>query len=287
MNEFKLAYEGAALPVLPLRYVDFAAWQRQLENTFSSQEAFWRRQLAGPLPRIELPVLRERSTVTIYKAHSRELLIKGAAFDQVKKAAAHAGVSVFMYLLSVYYILIAKISGSREVIIGTDADGRTVPALRQVVGTFVNVLPLRMRVPQQAAFQSFLQTVKQGLLDALENQDYQFDKMQALLDDPQQRIVEVYCSNTGFFEKDAVLRDIAFVPVSPGELPQTTRYELELNISEHAGHIHLTFLYSTDLYDSGTISMLMAYYHNILFSVMEDPVMEIGNIKLEQHSFNA
>ncbi|MCX2492856.1 amino acid adenylation domain-containing protein [Pedobacter sp. PF22-3] len=282
MNDFKHLYQDIPLDPLPLRYVDYAVWQRGQAKHLAAQELFWAKQFTGEWQAIDLPVLKDRELVTIYEADQQVLPVDRNRVIQIKKRCAEAGVSDFMFMLTLYYILIAKISGKTQILIGTDTEGRSQPGLENIVGTFVNVLPLQVQVDIAADFNQILTKVKNTLLEALENQDYQFDQMLALWATQHNgKLVEVYFSYSNFFDQDTRLKEPEFLPVSFSKQSANTRYELELNVVESdKGEIHINFLYSTDLYDRDTIDLFMSYYCQILDSVLQNPSITISHITL-------
>ncbi|RAJ26891.1 non-ribosomal peptide synthetase [Pedobacter cryoconitis] len=284
MNDFKRIYQNLSLGPLPIRYADYAVWQRKQAESLMVQKSFWQAQFAGEWPTIDLPVLKDRDQVKVYAAAQQVLTINDNQHLQIKKIAAEYGVSNFMFLLTLYYMLIAKISGKTAIVIGTDAEGRSQPGLENVVGTFVNVLPLQIQVNGSGTFTEMLETVKQCVLNALDNQDYQFDQMLALWGSQHTgKLVEVYFSYTNFFDNDVQLQEPELLPVSFTKQSPVTRYELELNVVENSSReINITFLYSIDLYDKDTIGLFIDYYQQLLEAVLQNPSLIIDHISLGQ-----
>lgn len=267
MTDFKNIYKGNTPAPPSISYVDYACWQRTHNPHLQLQEKFWLQQLSGQLPRIDLPTLRSRETIDIYSGHTQTMTISDETFRQLKKYTAAANASTFMFFLSAFYLMLAKLSGNNDIIIGTDALGRSLPQLRNVTGTFINVLPLRLQV--EGSFNQLLPRVKELVLAAFENQDYQYDQMCTLVSNGERRkIVDVYFSDANLFENEVQLDDLEFVPASISTGATTTRYELELRIDERPGHVSVTFLYSTDLYDAATIGLFVQHYQNIIHQAL-------------------
>ena len=282
MNDFRTAYQGLELPVPGRRYVDYALWQKQSAGGMERQREFWKQQLGGILPQIGLPVTRSRDQADIYQADRMLLTIGGDTYQKVRTFAAAAGVSEFMLLLSAFYILVAKLSGNHDILIGTDAGGRSEPGLRGIVGTFVNVLPLRISVPESLPYAEFLSRVRECVLAGFEHGDYPFDRMTDLSGPlPGRKLVEIYFAYRNFLERETPSGLPEFISLGTGGLPGITRYELELDVEQAEGHFDIYFLYSTDLYDEPTIRLMTAYYHAILDAVMADPSLLIENISLK------
>ncbi|MBT1695437.1 LLM class flavin-dependent oxidoreductase [Fulvivirgaceae bacterium PWU4] len=282
MNEFKMIYEGVQLPPVSLRYVDYAHWQKHRKNSLHQSREFWARQLSGRLPHIDLPLTGNRETTEIYRACRKVLRIDAAQYQQIKKFTTETNVSTFMFLLSAYYILLHKMSGNTDIIIGTDAIGRTHAGLKNVVGTFINVLPLRMQIATQASYREFLQQVKSCVLDAFDNQEFPFDQMFSLVNkDEKKQIIDVYFSSADFLDNEAEISALQFVPTRINRHVNTTRYELELSVSESDGQLDVIFIYSDALYDAQTIELFMEYYANILTAALENNLTDIETFELE------
>jgi amino acid adenylation domain-containing protein len=280
MTDFKQLYAGLEPSPLGQRYVDYASWQKEGRNQLHQQKAYWQNQLAGEWQPVDLPVNQSREAAMEGSAGSGVLTIEGALYTRLKKYTAAAHVSDFMFLLSVYYTWLYRIGGSTDILIGTDAAGRTAPSLKHTVGTFINVLPLRMQVNPQESYEVFLQAVKTCVLEAFDNQEFQFDELSALFQRGERKMIEVYFSTTTFFENETVLEDMLFVPVKLDKPAGAPRYELEISVGESDNKLQLTFLYNTALYDPGTMGLFMTYYNNLLQAVLDDPAAAIEQIQL-------
>lgn len=289
MNDFKSIYKGQHLQPLELRYVDYACWHKEQSNALESQKEFWLKQLSGELPQTDLPVMQKRTYAASYAASYRVLEIDGELYQRVKEFTASKHISDYMFLLSVYYILLSKMSGNPDVIIGTDVIGRTNPALSNVVGTFVNVLPLRVQVRDESPFEEFLNAVKHCVLECFDNQDFQFDQMVSMLQEnygEKKRIVDVHFSFANYLDNIETAGEEEFSGFIIDSDKMTTQYEFKIQVNEGNGKFRIAFIYSTDLYEADTIELLETYYNNILTAVLGNSAIGIGNIELENASMS-
>ena len=273
MNDFKLIYKGRELKPQDIRYVDYASWQKGRRGSMEKQAQYWKGQLSGELPEIDLPVIQNRGSDSSYIVSKSILEIDKALYVRIKKLTADNNVSEFMLLLSAFYILLSKLSGNQDVIIGTDATGRTHPALSDLVGTFINVLPLRVQVLKESSFENFLSTVKDCVLDAFDNQEHPVD-----------RIIDVHFSFANYLDNSDREEDGEFAGFVIEDHTLTAQYEFMLQATETDEMLRIAFIYSTDLYDQDTISLLMNYYYNILTTALDHPLIEIGNMEPERAS---
>jgi non-ribosomal peptide synthetase component F len=192
-----------------------------------------------------------------------------------------------MFLLSVYYVLLARMSGQSDIIIGTEVLGRTHPAVKGVVGSFVNVLPLRVEVSPESAFAELLYRVKACVVGAYENQDFQFEQMVALTSAEESRpgnpIFDFYFSLANAVDSHAELARLEFDPV---ELERRIKgeYEFAIQASElDTSRMNLVFIYSHQLYDEETVRLMMAYYHSILKRVLQDAEARLEDLETDNH----
>jgi amino acid adenylation domain-containing protein len=288
IRDFIAIYQGMQLTPLELRYVDYAQWQKRSTGRLDKQKEFWLKELSGELARLDLPVMQDRTAVSSYNASLKMLDINEGLYRQVKQFTAASNVSDFMFLLSIYYILLSKMSDNTDILIGTDVVGRTLPAFKDIVGTFVNILPLRMQVRQEESFDTFLARVKECVLRAYDNQDYQIDQIAAMLQKDKkmarQPIVDVHFSFSNTVEGFEELKALSFEPVEIRKPDIRSQYEFKIEVLEEKGSMRVAFIYSNELYGHETMELFSKYYMNIILSVLSNSAVEIGNIEMESHS---
>jgi len=145
-----------------------------------------------------------------------------------------------------------------------------------------------MQIATGIIYSEFLQQVKEGVLDAFENQEFQFDSMLSLVDRDEKMegrpIVQVHFSFANFLEEGSGLNRLGFMPL-PVRGHETTQFEWKVEVTEKDHRFIIAFIYSTELYDPTFIGVLAEYYDNILRAVLKDPSVEIDGIALE-NSFN-
>ena len=180
LDELRLLYaaqHGAEPPPrCPDAYVDHA--DRQI-RTLAGEEGerlwnFWRRQLAGDLPVIELPMDRPRRLAQTYRGAVHRFTVDDRLTAALKKIGRGAGATPYMTLLAVYASLLHRYSGQDDIPIGSPFAGREQAGTEGVVGYFANPLVLRADLHGDPTFASLLGRVKRMVLDALAHQDYPF-----------------------------------------------------------------------------------------------------------------
>jgi iturin family lipopeptide synthetase A len=283
MNEFRRLYEGGRLTPVRARYVDFAEEQRRNVAGIDAQREFWSRQLAAGWPSLNLQVIQPDDSTALYPAGVTRLEIAGSDYRRVKRVLAETNVSGFMFFLSLYYILLSRMSGNRDILVASDTVGRTQPQWEDVVGTFINLLPLSATVKPDEAYRYFLRRVRQSVLDAFENQDFPFDEMLSIVRGVtgiQKPDVEAHFAFAGYIDGDGAFQGLEFTPVKV-KGTETTQYGFKVEASEQQGRFVLLFIYSKALYTEEMMTLLAQYYQNMLTSVLADNWVRLGDIKME------
>ncbi|MCP4158148.1 MAG: hypothetical protein GY757_61180, partial [bacterium] len=162
---------------LGIQYKDYAQWKNSSkgnENT-KQQEAYWLRQYGGETPQLELPIDYPRPTIQDFEGSILHYSLPAESIEKIRKMALKEEVTHFILLLTSFYILLAKLSGQEEIVVGTPVAGRRHADLEPVIGMFVNTLALRNYPMGIKTIRRFLTEVKDRTLEAFENQDYPFE----------------------------------------------------------------------------------------------------------------
>ena len=284
MNDFKKIYQGHELMPLDLQYIDYVSWLNDPKKNLEKQKEFWLNKLSGELPRLDLPVIQDRESVNIYPASMKALVLNNEIYKSIKKYSADSNVSDFMFLLSIFYILLSKISGNMDIIIGTDVIGRTQKEFNGIVGTFINLLPLRINIPPQTNYKEFLQTVKECVLESFDNQDFQFDQMISSLKKEKRlsgNLFDVHFAFSNYLDSDIEINELDFIPIEVKE-NLTTQYEFKLEVAEENKGLKIAFVYSSELYEDATIEVLKEYYFNILADILNNDLVDVESIELKK-----
>ncbi len=288
-REFLALYDGQHLPQPRLQYKDYACWQNQwMQGEHrEKQENFWLEYLKDSNTAPVFPTDYPRPAVP----DTRGKLIRREADREldrrVKEAVSASGVTLYMYLLAVYTILLSRYSGREDIAAGSAVMGRRHPDLNNVIGMFVNTLVMRNHCPGHLSFREFLGTLKQNTLRALENQDYPFDRLPALLN-----LEREPGRNPLFdvaFQGDNYLAAPAAVD---GEAPAgslsagayrlddwwESPFDLTLIAGDGSGRLDFSAVYAPALFEPATIEDMLEHYVDILRQVLDNPEMLIRDI---------
>jgi len=274
----------ADLPEPPVRYRDFAAWQRSRGEVLDTQLAHWRRVLAG-VPALELPADRPRPAAHTTAGAQLELTVPATVADALRTVARGQDGTLFLALVAACTALLHRFSGQDDFAVGTVSNGRTHPDLRRLVGFFVNTIALRTPVDARLPFTDHLRRVRETALAAFDNQDVPFERVVDAVDpdrDP---------GRTPLFQAMVVLQNAAGrgadgVAGFPGltaedvEFPVVSAsYDLTFEFHEiEDGSLGATLTYNTDLFDAATARRFAAGLDRVLSAAAADPTVPVGAI---------
>ena len=177
VKEFMQLFQGEILAPLSIQYKDYA-WMRNGERDterWTRQAAYWRRELSGVLPVLNLPTDFPRSPVWDFAGRQSRFVLAAAETAALKALARTKDVTLYMVLLSIYTIMLANLAGQEEILVGAPIAGRGHTEVQQVIGLFINTLGLRCFPIMGQSYHDYLLELKSLVLTALENQDYPFE----------------------------------------------------------------------------------------------------------------
>ncbi|MCP4663769.1 MAG: non-ribosomal peptide synthetase, partial [bacterium] len=243
-------------PPLPVRYADFAVWQRQYlgGEVLERQLDYWRRRLAGAAP-LELPADRPRPAVRSGRGKTLSFTLPGALHEDLEALSRRCGATLFMTLLAAFQALLHRYTGQRDVVVGTPVAGRRWAEVEDLIGFFVNTLVQRADLTGEPAFAELVERVRGHALEAFSHQDVPFERLVEELQPRRDR------SRTPLFQVMFVLQNAAVEPLELEGLvlrplptdSGTSKVDLTLTLAPgRAGSIE----YAVELFDGATIARL-------------------------------
>ncbi|MCU0289663.1 MAG: condensation domain-containing protein, partial [Acidobacteria bacterium] len=293
VKEFMSIYEGTppvTLPFLRIHYKDFAEWENNdaHREALKKQEQYWLDRMAGTLPVLNLPYDFPRPEVQSFTGRQKSFYIGQGEISALKKLAAEEDATLYMVLLTVFYLLLSRLGGQEDIIVGTAVAGRSHADLQQIIGMFFNTLAIRNYPVGEKSVMIFLREVKTGTLESFENQDYQFEdlveKVTAVRNvgrNPLFDVVFTLQNLSGVNEADRgpQRKDIDEIFVDDHE-NRTAKFDLTLFAVEVGDGFSFTMEYCTHLFKAETIDRFSGYFKNIIRSVAENPSQRICDIEM-------
>ncbi|WP_072751834.1 non-ribosomal peptide synthetase [Rhodococcus maanshanensis] len=280
---------------LPVQYADYAVWKRAVlgseddpDSTAARQIDYWTAALAGVPEVLALPTDRRRPAVPSYRGGTVECELETAAYAAVKALARETNSTPFMVLHAALAVLLARMSGTGDIAVGTPVAGRGEQALDDVVGMFVNTLVLRTEVDPARSFAALLERVRATDLAAYGNADVPFERLVEVIS-PARSTAHHPLFQVVLALEDAREHAIALAGLQIASEPidfGIAKFDLQLTVTEHfdgsgdpAGAV-AAFTYARDLFDRRTIEGFASRFLTILRDGTGDPSRPVGDLDL-------
>jgi amino acid adenylation domain-containing protein len=265
----------ATLAPLPIQYPDFALWQRQWcdSDQCASQLDYWRRTLAGAPPLLALPTDYPRPPIQTFRGARQLCTLPAPLVPALRGYCQALGGTLFMGLLAAFALLLARISGQDELLIGAPIAGRNRGELAGLIGCFLNSLVLRIDLTDRPSFQALFARVQAVCLGAYAHQDLPFERLLAELQ-PQRELshtplFQVFFNMLNYPAEPIALPELAVETLAPPEV--AAKFDLTLYVTEQAEQIELELVYNTDLFGAARMAELLAQYQQLLAQAVAQP----------------
>ncbi|HVS52164.1 MAG TPA: amino acid adenylation domain-containing protein [Opitutaceae bacterium] len=272
------------LAELPVQYADYVFWERETLQGAAIERpmAYWKQQLQGPLPVLDLPVDRPRLAAPMSRGASHTVQLSRPLANALKALGQQEGATLFMTLLAAFQVLLYRWTGQDDIVVGSVVAGRRKVELERLIGFFVNTLVFRGDLRGNPRFRELLGRVREMSLEALAHQDLPFERL------VQELRPDRTASRNPLFQVMFVLQN---APMPPTELPRltleplevdtgTAKFDLTLSMVESAQGLRAALEYNADLFEPTTIQRLLGCYQTLLESVVADPEQPIATLPL-------
>ncbi len=278
------------LPPLPISYRDFVSSQKDLLDSPAGDRlwSYWERQLEGVPEVLELPFDRPRSPQLTTRGAVHRFQLPADLVRRLRALGERERVTLYPVLLSAFAVLLARSSGQDDFLIGAPFVGRSRPGFEQLVGYFINMLPLRMRLAGDPSFPDLLRQTAATVVDALQHQDYPFqllvERLKVTREASRAPLIQVtFALDRTHRPGDAVgllseatqgngrvtAAGFRTEPYTVAERSCPT--DLEVVLEEVDGTVEGIARFNTDLFDAGTIARLVEHYRTLLEEIATDP----------------
>ena len=261
--------QSSPLPELPIQFADFAQWQEEVlsGNGLDSQLAYWRRQLAGPLPGLDLPLDRPRRPARgAVPGEYRWRRVPDALAASLKTLAQRQGATGFMLSLAAFAVLLHRYCGGQEdIVVSSPSAGRGRTELEGMIGLFANPLLLRLNLAGNPSFGELLVRVRKTVLESFANADVPFEKL--LEEDLQPHRLQVNFLQQSAFLQTALTSEMEWMPVRSASGSAVT--EWTVGVIENGGieGTQLLIEYNTGLFDAATIERTLGHFETLLSAI--------------------
>ncbi len=277
-------YSGRNPEPLPIQYRDFSQWQRkQAEmHSFATQLEYWKNEYMNRIPVAELFSDFQRPAIMGYAGASISYKFDKEFSEKINRFINNHKITPYMLMFSAFSMILSIYTGQTDMVIGTAVSGRRDLELKDVVGMFVNILAVRVKIDDTMTIRAFLQYIKEKLIGAYENQDCQYDQLLNELDEIRN------LSRNGLYnvlinyitvDMDAVsIEGLSVIPKYLNE--KYAKTDLACDIIDENGSYTAVFEYSTALYKRETIEALSQKFRYILMCLIDHEDEKIEQLTL-------
>lgn len=280
------------LPSVAARFGEFIRWQMMQAYGEQGQKsrAYWHNLLAGELPVLELPTSRPRPPVQTYNGTAYTWSLKPEITQQVRTLAREQGATPFSLLLSVFQLLMHRLSGQDDILVGTAVAGRDRPEWERVVGYFLNQVVFRTNFTANRSFRQLLDESRDQVYQALEHQAYPFGLLVKQLQprrDPARspifQVMFIWDKPRDLDAAQAGLNGAAAYDLRLETLLMEQRgapFDLTLILFEFGDRLEASFRYNTDLFDEADIQRWAGCFDTLLESVLTHPEALLSEVTM-------
>ena len=262
--------KDSPLPELSIQYPDFAGWQHGpgLEHVVAAQLAYWRKQLSGELPVLQLPTDRPYPKAQSFRGATQPVRLSATLSEALRKLSRDHGATLFMTLLASFATLLHRYSRQDDMILGTVAAGRKSSDLDHLLGCFQNPLAVRVNLAGDPTFRELLRRTRERVLGALSNDDIPFARLvNELHPDRSTPLIQAMISLVPQSTVVGPGWNVNQMRVDSG----TAKFDLDLELDDRPGGVGGRFVYNTDLFDAPTVLRMAKHWETMLEGIISDP----------------
>jgi amino acid adenylation domain-containing protein len=274
--------EESPLRELEVSYADYAVWQREWLSgeRLEKELGYWRKQLSGVTPVLKLPQAQTRSGESGRRGAVETVRVSRELTQGLRELGRREGATLFMTLLAAWQVLLWRLSGERDVAVGTPVAGRGRSELEPLIGFFVNTLVLRTKLEPEASFTAVLRRVREVCLEGYAHQEAPFERVVEELR-PEREL-----SHNPLFQVLFALQNMPTHELALADLKLTAleienpaaRFDLALEVSEITDELECRLTYDIDLFDAATIARMAQHFVNLAGAITTDPDQPISAV---------
>ncbi|MWV45523.1 amino acid adenylation domain-containing protein [Paenibacillus sp. HJL G12] len=274
----------------PASYHDFIDWEQEMlvGRRGEAHRAYWKQQLSGTLPILELPTDLPRHSATAYKGKTHRVSISSEVKDTIKSFSRRQRISLPAFFLAVWNVLLHQYSNQRELIVGMVSLGRPADRFESLIGYFINMIPIRSRIDDEESFAKFVEQLQLTMLDGMDHADYPFPAMVRELN-LARSLSNAPVFQVGYFYQNFISSSqmqqfaeyhhaLDFELVE--EVHQEGEYELALEVFEHDDRFQINMKYNPELYHASTIERMTDHFVRLTEEAIRNAELAVGRYPL-------
>ncbi len=270
------------LSELPVQYADYAVWQRERlqGDMLKNQLVYWKKQLGGNIPVLELPVDKPRPLLQTYRGARRYLSMDSDNYKALKALSRQEGCSLFMTLIAILHTLLYRYTSQEDIITGSPIAVNSHAETENIIGLFLNMILLRTDLRGNPTFSELMKRVRDVTLGAYSNQDVPFEKLVEELhperDPGRNALFQIMLQLSESEDLELPGLDLTPLDFDPG----SAQFDLAVHLWEGPAGMTGFFEYNTDLFETVTIERMAGHFQTLINSVITNPGQHISELPL-------
>jgi amino acid adenylation domain-containing protein len=295
LNELILCYQNSttstslSLPELSIDYSDFAVWQTDSARVSSMQSSinYWKQQLSGELPVLELPTDYLRSRNQSFTGGTYRFQLSADLTSSLEKFCRQQDVSLFMTLMTTFAVLLHRYSGQDDILLGTPVANRNLPEIENLIGVFINTIVLRTNLEGDPSFSELLKQVKEISLNGYAHQDLPFEKLvEELKPKRDPSCTPIFQAVFNLQNSPAPYKQTPDLKIVPLEIDRgVSQFDLTLMMTKSEAQFNGTVEYNSDLFTSQTIKRMFDSFVLLLQHALVEPRCPISKLKVVDENY--
>src|SRR5690606_26180798 len=246
------------------------------------QKEYWLNKFSNNVPTLELPYDYPRSVRNSDQGGNLLVKLDHSKVEQLKKIALSEGLTLYNLFLSMFNILLYKLSNQKDIVVGSPVAGRPHDDLESITGVFINTLPIRNQLQGDMTFKEFVQQVQKGSTTDLDHQLYPYedlvDELNLERDLSRNPLFDV---SFNFMEQDLNIMNISGFDIEPYTIKYNqSKFDLTMIVVEREGDNYILIEYAKQLFKENTVKRFMKYFDNIIQAVCRDKTVRIADIEI-------
>ncbi|MBP3597342.1 MAG: amino acid adenylation domain-containing protein [Clostridia bacterium] len=289
LDEFCKLYNNEELPKIKFTYKDFINYEQYFSGStqYHQNKTFWLNEFKDEVPTLNFPTTFSRPSTFTYKGAKIYNTIDKTLTNSILNASKNLKVTPYMFLLAAYYILLYKYTGQENIIVGTPIANRDIPEFSNIIGMFVNTIPIRKEISSSKTFSTFLEEVREKCLNCFTHQNYPFEELVKELNIPRDvsrnpliDVMFIY-QNTGMNTLKIDNTETKYYT------PDTniSKFDFSLEIIPQLETFQLNLEYCTDLFSKEFITNFSLHYIELLKHIISNincPISDLEILSFEE-----
>jgi len=288
MRELGALYEArckgqpASLSPLPIQYADYAQWQRcaQAQGELPEHLSFWKQHLDGAPAVLELPTDRQRPAVQSHRGGSVPVRMGPQLSSELKALSRRHNLTLAMVLHTAWTIVLAKLGGQRDVVVGMPVANRRRAETEALIGLFVNTIAVRVRIEDEIAVADLLQQVRRLMLDAYAHQEVPFERVVEALQ-PARSLSHSPIFQVMFVLHNTPRRELRLPGLTLEEqeiAAQSAKFDLTLALQDSPQGLLGSLSFASDLFDATTVERWSGLLLTVLRAIVSNARQSVSSL---------